>query len=131
MSKILIVDDEEDIQLLYRKELESIGYQAVAVGTIEQAKEMFMLGGIDLVILDLKLTTPDSGLEVLRWMRQTESVTPIIINSAYPNYKADFTSWLANEYLVKSGDLNELTATVTKLLEQKNEKTTGKKDRKD
>lgn len=128
MFKILIVDDEEDIQLLYRKALESIGYQAVAVGTIERAKEIFMLGGIDLVILDLKLTTPDSGLEVLRWMRQTESVTPIIINSAYPNYKADFSSWLANEYLIKSGDLNELTTTVTRLLEQKTEKTTDKKD---
>lgn len=128
MFKILIVDDEEDIRLLYRKELESIGYQAVVAGTIEQAKEIFMLGGIDLVILDLKLTTSDSGLEVLRWMRQTESVTPIIINSAYPNYRADFTSWLANEYLVKSGDLNELMTTVAQLLEQKTEKTTDKKD---
>jgi DNA-binding response OmpR family regulator len=128
MFKILIVDDEEDIRFLYRKELESIGYQAVTAGTIEQAKEMFMPGGIDLVILDLKLTTPDSGLEVLRWMRQTESTTPIIINSAYPNYKTDFTTWLANEYLVKSGDLNELTSTVARLLEQKTEKTTDKKD---
>ncbi|MBI4726492.1 response regulator [candidate division TA06 bacterium] len=119
MPKILIIDDEEDIRLLYRKELESNGYQAVAASTEDQAKEMFRLGGIDLVILDIKMTTNDGGIDLLRWIRETESVMPIILNSAYPHYKADFGTWLANEYLVKSGDLKELTATVAKLLKQK------------
>jgi len=119
MSKILIIDDEEDIRLLYSKALESEGHQALAVGTEEEAEEMFLLGGIDLVILDLKLISPDSGINLLRWMRGAESTIPIIINSAYPSYKVDFSTWLANEYLVKSGDLKELMSAVAKLLKQK------------
>lgn len=119
MPKILIIDDEDDIRLLYRKELEFNGYQTVAASTEDQAKVMFLQGGIDLVILDIKLTTNDGGIDLLRWIRETESTMPIILNSAYPHYKADFGTWLANEYLVKSGDLKELTTAVAKLLKQK------------
>ena len=121
MPKILIIDDEDDIRLLYRKELEFNGYQTVAASTEDQAKVMFLQGGIDLVILDIKLTTNDGGIDLLRWIRETESTMPIILNSAYPHYKADFGTWLANEYLVKSGDLKELTTAVAKLLKQKAE----------
>ena len=121
MPKILIIDDEEDIRLLYRKELEFNGYQAVAVGDEDQARETFLLGGIDLVILDIKLTANDGGINLLRWIRETERTMPIILNSAYPHYKADFGTWLANEYLVKSGDLKELMSAVARLLKQKAE----------
>lgn len=128
MSTILIVDDEKDIQLLYRKELEINGYKAVAVGTIDEAKELFGKGGIDLVVLDIKLTAQDSGLDVLKWMRALDRTIPIIINSAYPSYKIEFSTWLANEYLVKSGDLQELISTIARLLKQRTGQPNDDKD---
>ncbi|NLI16870.1 MAG: response regulator, partial [candidate division Zixibacteria bacterium] len=39
---------------------------------------------------------------------------PVIINSAYSSYKANFSSWLADDYVVKSPDLTELKDTIRK-----------------
>ena len=118
MPKLLIVDDEENIRLLYQQELQKLGYQVETAATIEQAKELFAGSNSDLVILDLKLTAEDGGLETLRWLRDKDRRIPIIINTAYPTFKADFSSWLADAYLVKSANLDELKATIAKLLKQ-------------
>ena len=39
----------------------------------------------------------------------------VILNTAYPSYRNDFTSWSADAYLVKSSDLEELKAKVREL----------------
>jgi hypothetical protein len=41
---------------------------------------------------------------------------PVVINSAYPSFKADFSTWGADAYVVKSSDLTELKDTVRHLL---------------
>ncbi|MDI6739453.1 MAG: response regulator [Candidatus Edwardsbacteria bacterium] len=116
MAKILIVDDEENIRQLYQLELSNAGHEVAAAGTIEQAKDIFERSGTDLVILDLKLTPSDGGLEALKWLRERDRKMPIIINTAYPAYRTDFSSWLADAYLVKSSNLDELKSTIVKLL---------------
>jgi DNA-binding response OmpR family regulator len=69
----------------------------------------------DLVILDIKMEDKD-GLEVLDELRGKHKGLPVILNSAYSTYKNDFTSWLADAYLVKSPDLSELKEKVRELL---------------
>ena len=56
------------------------------------------------------------GLEVLDLLRKKNKSLPVILNSAYSTYKNDFTSWLADAYLVKSHDLTELKDKVQELL---------------
>jgi DNA-binding response OmpR family regulator len=116
MGKLLVVDDEENIRLLYEKELSAEGHQVFLAATVEQAQKMFEQQKPELVVLDLKLTAEDGGLETLRWMRETDRKIPIVINTAYPAYKADFSSWLADAYVVKSGNLEELKKTIKDLL---------------
>ena len=41
---------------------------------------------------------------------------PIILNSAYSTYKSDFQSWLADAYVVKSSNLEELKRKVKELV---------------
>jgi hypothetical protein len=41
---------------------------------------------------------------------------PVVINSAYPSFKADFSTWGADAYVVKSSDLTELKDMVRHLL---------------
>jgi DNA-binding response OmpR family regulator len=43
---------------------------------------------------------------------------PVILCSAYNCYKDDFSSWLADAYVVKSSDLSELKAEVRRLLKR-------------
>jgi len=40
----------------------------------------------------------------------------VVINSAYPAFKADFSTWGADAYIVKSADLTPLKDTVRSLL---------------
>ena len=122
MSFILIIDDEEDIRLLYRKELEANNYRVFAAATISEAKDIFSCRRFDAVVLDIQLAQDKSGIDILKWMRTIDKSIPIIINTAYPAYKHDFTTWLADEYIVKSGDLDELIKAIEKLTKKSKNK---------
>ena len=116
MKNILIVDDKEGIRDLYAGEFESEGYSACAVSSGKEALEhVDDNSNLDLVILDIKMDG-ESGLDVLEKIRSRTNTVPIILNSAYSTYKNDFTSWLADAYLVKSSDLTELKTKVKELL---------------
>jgi DNA-binding response OmpR family regulator len=116
MNTILIVDDEPAIRTLYRKEFGEDGYDVVLAGSGDEALSMVEVKErIDLVILDIKMEEKD-GLQVLDILRNKNKTMPVILNSAYSTYKNDFTSWLADAYLVKSHDLTELKEKVQELL---------------
>jgi DNA-binding response OmpR family regulator len=116
MARLLIIDDEENIRQLYAMELAGAGHTIDTAGTVDQARAIFDQGATQLVVLDLKLTESDGGLETLKWMRERNRKVPIIINTAYPAYQTDFSTWLADAYLVKSSNLDELKGTISKLL---------------
>ncbi len=113
--RILVVDDEEMIRLLYRKELSHEGYEVDTAATGEEALKKAAAADYDVIVLDIEL--PDrSGLEVLHTLRQEAPKSSIILNSAYTTYKSDFQSWLADEYIVKSSDLRELKEKIKHLV---------------
>lgn len=116
MKNILIVDDEEGIRDLYEIEFQGEGFKTASVGSGTEALQYFEeKGPVDLVILDIKMDDMD-GLDVLEELRSKTVGVPVILNSAYSTYKNNFTSWLADAYLVKSSDLNELKEKVRELL---------------
>ncbi len=106
-KKILVVDDEDSIQLLYREELEDEGYQVISAMNGEEALKKFEEIPPDLVVLDINMPGID-GIEVLRQMKQAKPDVPVILSSAYPEYKQDLASWASDDYIVKSFDMSEL-----------------------
>ena len=115
MRKILLVDDEESIHLLYREELEEEGYEVHSTLSGTDALEKFKIISPDLVILDINM--PDmNGIEVLRQMKEMNPTLPIILSTAYHEYKQDLGAWASDEYIVKSSDLSELKEAVRKYL---------------
>jgi len=114
-ASILVVDDEEHILKLYEKELSEEGYQVRTANRGEQALRMAEEKSPDVVILDIKLQN-QNGLEILGDLRGPNKNTPIILNSAYSTYKSDFQSWLADAYLVKSPNLDELKKKIKELV---------------
>ena len=115
MKKILVVDDEENIRLLYKEELEEEGFLVELARSGEEALEKLSLFRPDLVTLDIKMPGM-GGLEVLKRIREKERDLPIILCSAYGEFKLDFTTWASDAYVVKSADLTELKSTIRKLL---------------
>ncbi len=110
-KKILVVDDEESIHLLYREELEEEGYEVISAMDGEEALALFDESCPDLVILDINMPGMD-GIEVLRQMKQKRPDVPVILSSAYPEYKQDLASWASDDYIVKSFNLDELKDSV-------------------
>lgn len=115
MKKILVVDDEENIRKLYKEEFEDMGYQVTAVEDGPQALSAVDAGGVDLVILDMSMQEM-GGIETLRRIKEKNSALPVVISSAYEEYKQDFASWASEAYIVKSSDTTALRETVKKLL---------------
>jgi len=95
MRKILIVDDEENIGFLYKEELEEGGYTIEVAGNGKEAIEKLDLFKPDLITLDIKMPGMD-GIETLSRIRETNKQIPIIICSAYGEYKRDFSLWQSN-----------------------------------
>jgi CheY-like chemotaxis protein len=115
MKKILLVDDEESIQIVYREEFEDEGYQVISALNGISALEKFKEDQPDLVILDIQMPGMD-GVEVLRQMKMINAAIPVILSSAYQEFKRDLGTWASDEYVVKSGNLDELKKAVRRLL---------------
>ncbi|WP_417915385.1 response regulator [Candidatus Electronema sp. JM] len=115
-KKVLIVDDEEVIQFLYQEELEEEGFAVETALNGELALRQFEAAPPDLVILDINMPGMN-GIEVLRQMKERNPGLPVILSSAYPEYKQDFGAWASDEYIVKSADTSALKAAVHKYLD--------------
>jgi CheY-like chemotaxis protein len=115
MKKILVVDDEENIRRLYKEELEEMGYEVATAPDGAQALTAMGAAKFDLITLDMRMKGMD-GIETLRKMKEQDSAIPVIISTAYEEYKHDFGSWASDAYIVKSADTAALRDAVKKIL---------------
>lgn len=115
MPRLLVVDDERDIRHLFVAELEEEGYQVEAAGSASAAADLLQNQEFDLIILDIQMKG-ESGLQLLQNIVREKSDLPVILCTAFSCYKDDFSSWLADAYVVKSSDLTELKSEVKRLL---------------
>jgi CheY-like chemotaxis protein len=116
-KKILVVEDEESLRLLYEEELKSEGYAVLTAGNGREAIQQLEKGKPDLIILDIVMPVMD-GMEALGRIVGKDRKIPIILNTSYSGYRQDFMSWAADAYVTKSGDLAELKKKIRELLEK-------------
>ena len=112
---ILVIDDEEGIRNLYRSEMESEGYRVYTASDSQEALKILGDREIHLIVLDIRLKG-ESGLELLQELSGLRPKVPVVISSAYSSYRSDFSSWLAEGYVVKSTDTRELLEEVERVL---------------
>ena len=119
VARILCADDDNDwcelLTLMLRQADDR--YQVVSVSTVQKALVLIENLSFDLYILDYAL--PDgTGTELCRKIRQNDSDTPVMFYSAMAR-EIDRQMAMeagANEYLVKPNDLERLTGTIKRLL---------------
>ncbi len=116
--KILLIDDEENLLMLYEQELSDEGYQVITASSAHEGIEKIINEQLDLVVLDIRMPAMD-GLEALGKIMGLKKEIPVILNTAYSNYKDDFMSWAADAYVVKSSDLTKLKDTIREILDKK------------
>ena len=123
--KILVIEDEVNIQNIIETILESNGYQVLTAGTCTEGLMMFRSHLPDLVILDLGLPDAD-GLNFISAIRSF-SLIPVIILSARTMEKDKVTALDlgANDYITKPFGTAELLARVRAALRNSRYGTVG------
>ena len=116
MSKILVVDDEAHIRLLYTEELTEEGYEVITAENGHNLLERIETEKPSVVVLDIKMVDYN-GLDLLQDIRNKFYDLPIILCSAYDTFKDDMKSIAADHYVVKSFDLSELKSRIKAALE--------------
>jgi DNA-binding response OmpR family regulator len=107
MNPILVVDDEAYLRELYIDELTDAGFNVRQASSGKEALDWVKRERPQVIVLDIML--PDiNGLQVLEQIKAYDKSIPVILHSAYTVYKADFLSWMADDYVVKSSDIGEL-----------------------
>lgn len=114
--KILVIEDEDNINNLLKTLLETSGYQVISSNSCQSGKMLFSSHRPDLVILDLGLPDFD-GMTFLKSVRK-DSLTPIIVLSARTDEKdkVDALDFGANDYVTKPFSSAELVARVRSAL---------------
>ena len=115
MAKLLIVEDEESLRDLYAEELEESGFEVSRASNGKEAIDLMRKKDFDLVIMDIRMPEMD-GIETLGKVISLERKIPVIIYTAYSNYKSNFMTWTADAYLTKSSNLDELKSKINELI---------------
>lgn len=117
-QKILVVDDERHIRMLYKEELEEEGYEVATSDGEEDINEVIAREKPKVVVLDIKLGSNKSGLDLLQQIRDKDKTLPVILSTAYDSFQHDLKSIAADYYVVKSVDLSELKSKVALAMRQ-------------
>jgi len=114
-KKLLIVEDEKNLCLLYKEELTKAGYKVTAVMDADAALKEIRSHSFDLIVTDIRMPKKN-GIELITQIMGLRKDVPIIINTAYQSYKHDFMTWAADAYIVKSASLEELKVKIKELI---------------
>lgn len=123
LDRILVVDDEPQIQRFLKPALNAAGYDVVQAGTGAEALKAVATAAPDVLILDLGLPDMD-GKEVIAQLRGWSDI-PIIILSARDreSEKIAALDLGADDYIEKPFGIGELTARIRTALRHKNRET--------
>jgi len=116
MNRILVVDDEESFQVLYSDELTEEGYEVITIGDASKLMEIIEKKKPDLILLDIKLGKYD-GLDLLQEIRNVYYDLPVILCTAYYDFKYDLKSIAADYYVVKSSNMENLKVKIKMAME--------------
>jgi class 3 adenylate cyclase/FixJ family two-component response regulator len=122
MAKILVVDDETDLQVLikqkFRKKIRSQDYEFVfAINGNDALNQLEVHSDVDLVLSDINMPEMD-GLTLLSKLNEKHSILKSVIVSAYGDMENIRTAMNrgAFDFVTKPVDFNDLELTIEKTI---------------
>lgn len=113
LMRILVVEDERDLNRVISKRLESEGYSVDRCFNGEEALDFIDVGEFDAIVMDIMMPRIN-GIEVLKQMRNRNNATPVLLLTARDGID-DRVNGLdagADDYLVKPFAFEELLARI-------------------
>lgn len=117
--KILVVDDEETVRLLFQRLLQAAGHDAVTAADGEEALSVIANGDIDVVLLDIKMPGL-SGIDVLRKISTDWPNLCVIMATAVADMETGIEAMKlgAYDYITKPFDQNEALLKIRQAIER-------------
>jgi DNA-binding NtrC family response regulator len=116
-ERILVVDDEEHVRILFSRVLQKDGYEVDCAASGSEAIEKLANDSFDLVVTDLKMNGID-GLDLVKKGKTVNQALPFILISGYGTTQtaASAAKEGADIFLMKPIDITELKSAVKKAL---------------
>ncbi len=117
MARILVVEDDRDLQFLYKKALAHLGHEIIGARRTTDAILYLTNDEFDLIILDMNM--PDMpGLRVIEFARDDIRLQhiPVLVISANENWQAQVRALGVQHFHVKPVTMQKLAALVNDAL---------------
>ena len=118
MDKLLLIDDEADVQYSFRRIFSSSDIELATASSGEEGLKLIPKFKPDLVLMDIRMGGM-SGLETLRRLRQSDAKLPVILMTAYGTTQMAIEAMKlgAYDYLLKPFDVPKLKQIVAAALQ--------------
>jgi DNA-binding response OmpR family regulator len=116
LGRILVVDDDPDLRLVLRKQLEAEGFEVIHAANGAEMRAVIGRQEVDLVILDLQLPDED-GLDLAKLLRETTDAGIVMLTGK--GTTLDIVVGLevgADDYVAKPFKSRELLARIRSVL---------------
>jgi DNA-binding NtrC family response regulator len=117
-NRILVVDDEDALRFVLSAELEGEGYAVLSAADGEEAINILRKETFDIILLDIMMPRV-SGFEVLKFVKESQPATKVIMLTGYADLKNAIESkkFGAEDFVSKPYDLVDLLTTIEEVLQ--------------
>lgn len=129
MPKVLIVEDEENIEFLLRRNVQALGFECVGVNNAFDALKELYQRKFDLLITDLRMPMM-SGIELIEQVRLLDPDLPVIVVTGLRDADTVRRVWRggAVDYLTKPFERDELRQSVERALARRRSQETSQRE---
>jgi DNA-binding response OmpR family regulator len=118
MKRILVLDDQEKIQQVYKRKFEREGFEVLTAGNAIEANDIVSRKKIDILLLDINM--PEiNGQEFFTVIYALHPGVRVIVTSVYPYEDQKQMIKEADDYFDKAESLDVLKAKVMSLVRAK------------
>jgi DNA-binding response OmpR family regulator len=130
-SRILLVDDNDDLRSTFQVGLEGHGFEVVSAATVNEALRLISVEKFDVLLSDLHMPDAGDGFTVVSAMRHTQPNAVTLVLSGYPALKEAMSAILleADEVLVKPVSFTAINEIIQKKLANPSVRKAMKKER--
>ena len=118
-GRILLVDDERDINTVVKKGLERVGFKVRAFNNPLDALSKFEAGSYDVALLDIRMPSMN-GFELYKKLREIDSKIKVCFITAFEMYEEEFKklfpSYEVRCFIKKPIKLTDLIVEIEKIL---------------
>jgi two-component system cell cycle response regulator len=120
-SRILVIDDDEDVRILLRDLLEESLYAVDTASCGEEALKMIRVSTYDMVVTDLRMAGMH-GLEVIKEVKAIDPGIDVIVMTGYASVNSAVESMKAGaiDYITKPFNSDQIRLVVKKNIERRN-----------